>query len=450
MPFGENIPVPTPLGLTRYVFFKIAGANQGGARRANEARMKAEFEALRAMPQEEIDKIQAKQRALVIAEAAKKAIGRERRAGEPAPKRPPLPDQPPPGTKPPPNIPKQPPSKVPKPPAKPKPLPKREPGKPITPKPKPVTPTKPRVPVKPQPRTPKPTGPRTPKPTPQPKPQFPKAPTTPKIPTPPSGLPPGPVIREALPKILRGAFRILRAVPDLTDILTPSDVAPGELFPPGSMPGPVEPVTDAELVVRERSQALEKPAEIEEITVTAPRVPPVVPPLPALAAPALGLAGLPGGLILPGIFPAGASTPESPPESFSPPGTSSPGPSPFAPGAPSPSAPPAPVAPPAPIAPPTPAPPIGTPSARLPGQQQARCKPCQSTKRRRKKGECHEGYFRDVRGKTEYINWRRVDCVTGKTKRTTRALDKPKKAAGVARQIQNMRTRNGRIPLPTL
>jgi hypothetical protein len=40
---------------------------------------------------------------------------------------------------------------------------------------------------------------------------------------------------------------------------------------------------------------------------------------------------------------------------------------------------------------------------------------CQEVKtRRRRKGKCREGFFREVPGKTRFITWREVDCLTGK------------------------------------
>ena len=38
---------------------------------------------------------------------------------------------------------------------------------------------------------------------------------------------------------------------------------------------------------------------------------------------------------------------------------------------------------------------------------------CQEVKRRRRrKGRCKEGFFREFPGKTQFIEWREVDCAT--------------------------------------
>lgn len=48
-----------------------------------------------------------------------------------------------------------------------------------------------------------------------------------------------------------------------------------------------------------------------------------------------------------------------------------------------------------------------------PGPQQA--DPCQEVKRRRRrKGKCREGFFKEFPGKTRFITWRTVDCATRK------------------------------------
>ena len=85
-----------------------------------------------------------------------------------------------------------------------------------------------------------------------------------------------------------------------------------------------------------------------------------------------------------------------------------------------------------PVAPPTPSPtppfvdPI-TPTIPIPGvttqtssrlfsRQRQRTKECQEVlRRRRRKGECREGFFEELPGRTRFTTWRTVDCKTGKT-----------------------------------
>jgi hypothetical protein len=53
---------------------------------------------------------------------------------------------------------------------------------------------------------------------------------------------------------------------------------------------------------------------------------------------------------------------------------------------------------------------------------------CQEVKRRRRrKGKCREGFFREFKGKTRFITWRETDCLTGKET----SLSKLKRKVGV-------------------
>lgn len=45
-----------------------------------------------------------------------------------------------------------------------------------------------------------------------------------------------------------------------------------------------------------------------------------------------------------------------------------------------------------------------------PDQAEDRCKEVQ--RRRRRKGKCHEGFYREYPNKTQYTEWREVDCIT--------------------------------------
>lgn len=57
--------------------------------------------------------------------------------------------------------------------------------------------------------------------------------------------------------------------------------------------------------------------------------------------------------------------------------------------------------------------PLSSPSVNQPTQTEK----CQEVKRRRRrKGKCREGFFREFPGKTRYTEWRTVDCVTRKTR----------------------------------
>lgn len=73
-----------------------------------------------------------------------------------------------------------------------------------------------------------------------------------------------------------------------------------------------------------------------------------------------------------------------------------------------------------PLAPPTPAPPVpplpippALAPAGLQSQLRTRQRECQEVKRRRRrKGKCREGFFEELPGRTRFITWREVDCVT--------------------------------------
>ena len=42
-------------------------------------------------------------------------------------------------------------------------------------------------------------------------------------------------------------------------------------------------------------------------------------------------------------------------------------------------------------------------------------KDCKEVKRKRKRGKCEEGFYKEIRGKTQYTPWRQLDCLTGQT-----------------------------------
>lgn len=169
-----------------------------------------------------------------------------------------------------------------------------------------------------------------------------------------------------------------------------------------------------------RTQPIPKTAQGEIIVRPSPKVPATGPrgfPIAALAA-GLGVVSLPllvksarkkGGTRRPPrrVTPSRARKPDI---GFRPRGGSFPSPPPVSPPAPTP-----PIT--DPLTPTTPIPGVTTQtSSPLFSRQRQRTKECQEVlRRRRRKGQCKEGFFEELPGRTRFTTWRTYDCKSGKT-----------------------------------
>ena len=72
---------------------------------------------------------------------------------------------------------------------------------------------------------------------------------------------------------------------------------------------------------------------------------------------------------------------------------------------------------------PTPTPDVQPTPFAPPGTPVSRCPPCESVRRRRRrKGKCREGFFRELPRRTEFITWRTRDCATQRARQTVRDI----------------------------
>ena len=100
-------------------------------------------------------------------------------------------------------------------------------------------------------------------------------------------------------------------------------------------------------------------------------------------------------------------------------------------------------APPVVSAPPAPAPVPQLPGARPPTGSRAGRQKCEEVKRRRRrKGKCREGFFRELPGSTQFVTWREVDCAKLAIKQLR------SDPAGTARRVLPSGAK--RVPLPSI
>ena len=84
-----------------------------------------------------------------------------------------------------------------------------------------------------------------------------------------------------------------------------------------------------------------------------------------------------------------------------------------------------------------PSPPVSRPVSR--GTRRRECKPCEEVKRKRKRrGKCEEGFFRQTASGTQFTTWRTRNCLTGREIKPETAA-RIKDVQRAARRIQQIR-----------